>query len=1188
MKGGAWNPLPWPTPRPITRDPAMGDHSTGPRFDRIRALGHGSTGRVELVQLIEPFGAYETGSLLALKEPVSSDPSPLELRALEREWELNADLSHSGLARWIHGQNTEQGPQLFFEYIPGLDLDTLRKDAAPLPEPQVRRLGMHLARGLAYLHEQGLAHRDIKLANARLREDQTPAWLDLGCAIRAGETCDQSGTLAYLAPERIRGQEPAHPADLFALGICLFQLATGSHPFQPSAVDPDKRLSDDPSAWLESIAHTDAPQASSLAPTVSPLMDACLEALLSQNPADRPDAQMLSEIMERGESSPWWRAQLSAGLGATRRVRVDATGRLPFVGRESELEELGLEFQRMQERDQGRIVWLRGEKGMGKSRFVSHFAQLERMGETPPLYLYGRCSALGAGQPGHPIRTLLRRWLHLPAPLPPGPREKRLLSELVDPETARSLECILDGAMQARATHSEPLALAEWLRQLATSTSVLVFLDDITFAGEESLRAVKLVAERMDGARLLLILGMREGELPTAPRAQEALRARAKLHAPVSTMRLHALDRRAIETFVQCSFHPSIPRHSLTDCLLDRSSGTPAALREIMHSLHVSGHLRAHRDDQGLELLIPVREIPHSRGLQALIKDRIAQCDPSDRRMLQRLAVVGGRIDPAFIAQAFPPKSSEEVHAALTRLEGMGWISSVGSRYRFARPALREEVYASLNRRRRQNLHAQAAAALQPNDVDPGTLAGQDTLAFQRAFHLHSARERAELLDLGPDLAARALDRAFMGRAHTLARWCLAALKNSTPSPALHLRLLEIAATAAHARGYRKDLEQWLDELIELDLDPKQQPGAVGRIYLLHGQHRLHTGQWGLARGMLRNADQLLAEGKDSRNRAHALVLLSRAQFEVGEQVASLRLARRALRCSPHPVTQVQANLCRARVSLLNGSLEHALALVDRSIAAMRRAPAGLGTRGTLAQCHLARARIYSNAGRERHAFAALSRARRWAQRSAEHNVMAAVLSMQGKLLLKANKPSEAEVVLREARLASQESGHRPGELQANLHLSVLLLEGGQEEAPALLRQTVLKSSEAGHYRAQALSLALLARYERQIQPPTPGSSADAYSKQAQDLADRGIELPDRIVIVATRALILRESGRAAQAHRLVEDLLTYTLAIHATIGDRRIRHQHTKLCRQLLKSALSAEGPVYPRGRVPRGSTTE
>jgi serine/threonine protein kinase len=140
----------------------------------------------------------------------------------------------------IHAVEEANGvPFLVMEYIVGVSLEDRLQRTGHLRVEEVLRIGMQAASGLAAAHAQGLVHRDIKPANILFDGAGNAKLGDFGCAhlLDFGQTQTGGfiGTLAYLSPEQIGGGTIAAAADLYALGVTLFEALIGRPPF----VGPD-------------------------------------------------------------------------------------------------------------------------------------------------------------------------------------------------------------------------------------------------------------------------------------------------------------------------------------------------------------------------------------------------------------------------------------------------------------------------------------------------------------------------------------------------------------------------------------------------------------------------------------------------------------------------------------------------------------------------------------------------------------------------------------------------------------------------------------------------------------------------------------------------------------------------------------------------------------------------------------
>jgi eukaryotic-like serine/threonine-protein kinase len=174
------------------------------------------------------------------------------------------------------------GAYCVLELLRGPSLRT-RLERGPLAPEVAIHIGVQIADALSAVHAQGIVHRDLKPDNLILidrdGDPHTVKLIDFGVAQMADESAGGApyGTAAYMAPEQAAGERVDGRADLYALGVLLFEMVTGIHPY-PSATDHEFTIRH---------AHDDVPRASRHAPrgvTVSPLLDRIIETCLAKPP----------------------------------------------------------------------------------------------------------------------------------------------------------------------------------------------------------------------------------------------------------------------------------------------------------------------------------------------------------------------------------------------------------------------------------------------------------------------------------------------------------------------------------------------------------------------------------------------------------------------------------------------------------------------------------------------------------------------------------------------------------------------------------------------------------------------------------------------------------------------------------------------------------------------------------------
>ncbi len=158
-----------------------------------------------------------------------------------------AALSHDALAT-LYGLELWRGtPVLVVEYLPDGTL-ARRLASGPLPPAMAIDFGSRLASGLAYMHDRGVLHRDVKPTNIGITAEGLPKLLDFGLAILmrpdedAGDPASAAGTPAYAAPDALDGATPAPSFDLWALSVVLLEMIAGRNPF--AAARPARALAE--------------------------------------------------------------------------------------------------------------------------------------------------------------------------------------------------------------------------------------------------------------------------------------------------------------------------------------------------------------------------------------------------------------------------------------------------------------------------------------------------------------------------------------------------------------------------------------------------------------------------------------------------------------------------------------------------------------------------------------------------------------------------------------------------------------------------------------------------------------------------------------------------------------------------------------------------------------------------------
>jgi tetratricopeptide (TPR) repeat protein len=272
------------------------------RYEMLGEIGRGGMGVV--------LKARDTrlGRVVALKRmPENLKSNPTAVQLFLREARAAAALSHPNIVTLFDADQEADGSYyLTMELLEGFALDSVLQKRGKLTPRDAVRIGVQIAKGLQFAHEKGVVHRDIKTANLFFTRDRVLKIMDFGLAKMSEEVRKAAtvigGTPYYMAPEQAVGGNVDHRADLYALGVTLFELVTGSVPFRDGDI-------------LHHHRHTPAPDPRLLEPEVPEALALLIGKLMEKAPEQRPATT--SEVVRSLEQIL---AQI--GEGATTRASV--------------------------------------------------------------------------------------------------------------------------------------------------------------------------------------------------------------------------------------------------------------------------------------------------------------------------------------------------------------------------------------------------------------------------------------------------------------------------------------------------------------------------------------------------------------------------------------------------------------------------------------------------------------------------------------------------------------------------------------------------------------------------------------------------------------------------------------------------------------------------------------------------
>ncbi|MHB8575851.1 MAG: serine/threonine-protein kinase, partial [Dehalococcoidia bacterium] len=645
-------------------------------------------------------------------------------------------------------------PFIVSEYLPGGDLDHELR-AAPekrLSLARVLELGTGISRGLAFAHEHGVIHRDLKPGNILLAEDGTPKLGDFGLALaseasRLTQVGMMVGTALYMAPEQAMGQEVTPRSDLYSLGCVLYELITGRPPF----------VGDEQVAIIGQHLNAIPVSPSWHRPDCPKALETLILCLLEKDPAKRPaSAAAVVEALAAIGAIPARTPSQPTPAAAPPSGSANPVYRRIFVGREAELRQLEAAFDAAVS-GQGGLVLVVGEPGIGKTAVTEQLATYAalRGGRT----LVGHCYEEGSlSLPYLPFVEAMRSYM-----LEREPEQLRRDLGSTAPDVARIVSEVRDRVQVSPSPPSaDPSedryrllnAVASFLRNAATVQPLVIVLEDLHDADRGTLDLLTFLGRKLSDTRLLVVGTYRDIEVDRSHPLSATL-AELQRASTFSRALLRGLSVDEVQRMLAAIAGQDLPR-SLAEGIHRQTEGNPLFVQEVLRYLAEEGLMT--RDagrwqaDAGGALLDHLPE-----GLRDVIGRRLSRLSADCNRVLIVAAVIGREFDLATLVAVSGESEARLVDLLdeAVRVAVVQEQAQVGAlRYRFAHAFFRQTLYEELSAARRLRLHQQIARVLEQQYA--GRLSEH---AAELADHFTQSTDTADLrkaVDYARIAAARA------------------------------------------------------------------------------------------------------------------------------------------------------------------------------------------------------------------------------------------------------------------------------------------------------------------------------------------------------------------------------------------------------------------------------------------------
>lgn len=871
------------------------DDTVNHRYKVVRKLGAGAMGSVYLCEDV-----VENSTRVALKVLNSTNVEGQDEWA-KGEYEALTRLRHPNLARVYNFGRIGKTRDYFIvsEFIKGVDLYSATEY---VNYEELNEILVQTCRALEYIHSRGYIHFDVKPDNILvtrhktfglqegskvLQEDSssgsssgysvfsTPSikLIDFGLAERITGSFSYviKGTLNYLAPEIVSGKTPDHRADLYSLGVSLYQITNRELPhqlddneFHSTSIQDMRRsdlfeihmkkhpeylrktilnlLEEDPSRRFQSArevirflsehsgkqyeVETKETQKSYLHSTrmvgrkkeIHLLKKLCEGIFSSQKSGDgEKEPALVPEDLDERDSED------------TNDVFGDEL--LDEIRAEAAPQKIDLEYPAM--------VWVTGEMGIGKSRILEEFQHYLRLND---IQLHSGNCYEGTSNAYQPFLEILREMVYgLGLHSKTVDKYRQVLLRLLPEVREKASALDREGKDVSLAPDQERIffidRITRFLIDVADDRPYVLILNNLHWADEVTVELLETLVERIKEFRqkrslkLLLVCSLRIDEQYSE--SFKRFLSRNREDSFCREIPLRRLKRsQTVELLQSMLGFTEVPTLFL-DRIEEKTGGNPLFIQETLKALQDEGTLRQSAGGWQIKTTSYNRvEIPHS--LEELLLQRILRLEPIKREILEVMSVLNRPISPKVL-QKFKRFEDLPILTHLRDLEQSGLLAKVfeGGKLTFQidQPKMREILYSNLEEGVRRKYHGEVgeffAAVYQGHEEE---------ILEDLAYHY----QRSDLLDRSLEMSFKAGDRLKAIYANERALefyvYIVESLEEVGPEVDLLIEAREKIGELCTTMGKYDTAEASYDSLLDIDSRFSLSPGAVARCFRKKGK----------------------------------------------------------------------------------------------------------------------------------------------------------------------------------------------------------------------------------------------------------------------------------------------------------------------------------------------------------------
>jgi Nif-specific regulatory protein len=655
---------------------------------------------------------------------------PQQLLRFKAEFATLAGLEHPSIVKvYDFGLIDERFPYFTMEYFAGKKISEFfggqNWDA-------LYDVILQIASGLHHIHHLGIIHLDLKPSNILVSDSGQAKIMDFGVAVESHQVLNRQirGTLHYMAPEVLRQDRVDSRADLYALGMTLYETVTGALPAYGKQPIDVIRL------------HLDGEirPPSAINPRVPDALEQIIMKLLEKDPRHRfPSAAALLQAVAQAAGKTAPAGELLVGRGELYAA--------PLIGRKNEVAQLTAHIADARDGRGGGVI-VAGAEGMGKSRIVRD-ATLRAQLDGARVFC-GRCP-INRKTIYAPFFEIFQQMVAAVNPSADVTEElRRLLRPLVVP--AQGEESAPAHSQKYRLYNRIVQSMQDMYGFLSagegSGSPLIIVIEDLQWADPSTSELFSFLVSEAKSNRLLVI-----GTLTADDGSPDliAWEQRAR-EGGYSVIRVSTLNELMVREHLQSLLGYEHVSDEFVRWMLWESTGSPLNIRRIVDYLIAHDFLRWSAGGWSVEME-RIRALRIPGGAASILMEKVEALDDEHRALLETAAVFGevSEVDLLTRAADAPAEDAFRVLRELVR-DGLLDESTDGKTVTFPQIHLRDTLYNAMADRRRSELHHRVGHVLEP------LLAGGSTqLLGQVAYHF----ARGDEPERGIHYAIEAGDLAF-------------------------------------------------------------------------------------------------------------------------------------------------------------------------------------------------------------------------------------------------------------------------------------------------------------------------------------------------------------------------------------------------------------------------------------------